>query len=156
LKKIKLLLLVCIALVSLSACSKDNAQPQSPSLTPAPVPTPNTVVVSPSPSPTPTLGPVVVGTSSSCDIAPKQLTLAGKTFHLSDNATSEEGPMKLAYIKCEKGTFTMGEPDDAFVIFSAGKTNDIYLAGGRTEKGFHQFYSLEEATQPSANQKSGK
>jgi hypothetical protein len=138
LNRIKLIASLCTILVVLAACSKSSVQPQ---------PKKETISAS---------GPVVVGISSSCDIAPKQLTLAGKTYHLSDNAISEEGPMKLAYIKCEKGTFTMGEPDDAFVIFSAGKTSDIYLAGGRTEKGLHQFYSLEEATQSPANQKSGK
>lgn len=145
-KKFFLGALVCVVLVGLSACSKDNAQQQSSNITQPQSPTTTTVTE-----------PIVVGTSTSCDIAPKQLTLAGKTYHLSDKATGEEGPMKLAYIKCEKGIFTMGEPDHAFVIFSAGATNDIYLSGGRTEKqALHQFYSLEEAARSPANQKSGK
>lgn len=99
----------------------------------------------------PTAEPVVIGTSSSCEIAPKQLTLSGKTYYLSDNTKAEEGPIKLAYIKCEKGTFTIGESDDAFVLFSAGATNDIYLSGGCNEKGLHQFYSLEKVTPSPAN-----
>ncbi|TVY07126.1 hypothetical protein [Paenibacillus cremeus] len=123
-KKFILGALVCVVIAVLSACSKDNSQPQSPTTN------------------TPATESIVVGTSSSCDIAPKQLTLAGKTYLLSNNSKAEEGPMKLAYIKCEKGIFTMGDADSGYVIFSAGTTNDIYLAGGRTEKGLHQFYSL--------------
>ncbi|RTE07191.1 WD40/YVTN/BNR-like repeat-containing protein [Paenibacillus whitsoniae] len=141
-KKFILGALVCVVLVGLSACSKDNVQQQSPNITQPQSPT----------TYTPATEPIVAGTSSSCDIAPKQLTLAGKTYLLSNNAKAEEGPMKLAYIKCEKGTFTMGDADNGYVIFSTGKTNDIYLAGGRTEKGLHQFYSLEEAAQsPGSN-----
>lgn len=119
---------VCMVLVLLSACSNDATKPQ-----------PQKVTTSAS-------EPIAVGTSSSCDDAPEQLTLAGKTYHLSDKPTAEEGPAELAYIKCEKGTFTTGDADHDFVIFSAGKSSDIYLSGGRTDKGqLHQFYSLDEA-----------
>lgn len=127
-QKHKIIALLSVILVMLSACSKDTKQPQ------------------PQKETTPESKLTVVGTSSSCDIAPKELTLAGKTYHLSDNAKAEEGPMKLADIKCEKGTFTMGEADDDFRIFSAGNSSDIYLSGGRTEKGLHQFYSLDDKT----------
>ncbi|MGO4277169.1 hypothetical protein AB4Z22_46290, partial [Paenibacillus sp. TAF58] len=71
-KKIKLIFLVCIVLVSLSACSKDNAQTLTPNNTQQQTPKTNT----------PATDPVVVGTSTSCDKPPKQLKLSSKTYQL--------------------------------------------------------------------------
>jgi hypothetical protein len=167
LKKIKLLFLVCIVLVSVSACSKDNAQPQSPSPTLVPVPTSNPVVLTPSPSPspvptptpdsvviisTPTPEPIVVGTSISCDKPPKQLELSGKTYQLKSENAKGEPVMKLAYIKCDNGKFTLGDAEDSYTAHYAGdpsKNNgDILLLGnwGGTGSWSQALYSLDEKT----------
>ncbi|MDQ0888607.1 hypothetical protein QFZ81_003695 [Paenibacillus sp. V4I9] len=61
-KKIKLLFLVCIVIVSLSACSKDNVLPQSPNNTQEQTPKTNIPVTE----------PVVVGTSNTTSPATTQ------------------------------------------------------------------------------------
>jgi hypothetical protein len=146
LKKIKLLFLVCIVLVSLSACSKDNAQPPSPAPTPTPAPV---VIIS-----TPTPEPVVVGTSTSCDKPPKQLELSGKTYQLKSENAKGEPVMKLAYIKCDKGKFTLGDAEDSYTVHYAGdpsKNNgDLLLLGnwGGTGIWSQALYSLDVKTPP--------
>jgi hypothetical protein len=142
LKKIKLLFLVCIVLVSLSACSKDNAQPQSPNKSQQQSPKTNT----------PATEPVVVGTSTSCDKPPKQLELSGKTYQLKSENAKGEPVMKLAYIKCDKGKFTLGDAEDSYTVHYAGdpsKNNgDILLLGnwGGTGSWSQALYSLDEKT----------
>lgn len=146
LKKIKLLFFVCIVLVSLSACSKNNAQPQSPNKTQPQTPKTNT----------PATEPVVVGTSTSCDKPPKQLELSGKTYQLKSENAKGEPVMKLAYIKCDKGKFTLGDAEDSYTVHYAGdpsKNNgDILLLGnwGGTGSWSQALYSLDEKT-PSKN-----
>ncbi len=141
-KKIKLLLLACIVLFSLSACSKDNALTQSPNNTQQQTPKTNT----------PATEPVVVGTSTSCDKPPKQLELSSKTYQLKSENAKGEPVMKLAYIKCDKGKFTLGDAEDSYTVHYASdpsKNNgDILLLGnwGGTGSWSQALYSLDEKT----------
>jgi hypothetical protein len=72
------------------------------------------------------------GASISCDKPPKVLEWSGKSYHLkAENTTSEPG-MKFGYMKCDKGKFTLGDADNAFVVYSVGdpRTNsDIIVTG---------------------------
>lgn len=160
-EKIKLVFLLCIVLISLSACSINtqqaspiNTQPQSPNIT-QPLTT-NNIQPQTTKTNTPATESVVVGTSTSCDKPPKQLKLAGKTYQLKSENAEGEPVMKVAYIKCDKGKFSLGDADDSYTVHYSGdpsiNNGNIVMSGnwGGTGSWSQALYSLDEKT-PSKN-----
>lgn len=94
--------------------------------------------------------PVAVGTSTSCDTPQKQLELGGKIYELKSKNAKGEPVMKLAYFKCDKGKFTLGDADDTYTVTYAGNPSqnngDILVLGnwGGTGIWSQVLYSLVE------------
>ncbi|WP_139305728.1 hypothetical protein [Paenibacillus sp. GP183] len=77
-----------------------------------------------------------VGESASCEQPPKVLNWNGESYQTQGPDTAFEPGMKLSYVKCDKGKFTIGDgddgPDHTVVVFSNGDprtNNDLVFSG---------------------------
>jgi len=63
--------------------------------------------------------------TSSCKTPPKTIELEGKTYNLEEENTSVEPVIKMGYMVCEDGSFSLSnDPNSAVTIYSGSAPND--------------------------------